>query len=65
MTEEVSAMAGGLVFAGCQSVPFCRHHISGTPAASSSSSIFFFNLIFSAKTFKDELINCFVSKILK
>lgn len=44
MTEEVSAMAGGLVFAGCLSVPFCKRHISGTPAASSSSSfLFFFN----------------------
>lgn len=33
MTEQVSAMARGLVFAGCLSVPFCRRHISGTPAA--------------------------------
>lgn len=33
MTEEVSAMAAGVVFAGCLSVPLCRCHISGMPAA--------------------------------
>lgn len=61
MTEQVSAMAAGIVFAGCLSVPLCRRHISGEPADS------FFH-IFSAKPsnrLKDELVNCFVSKIPK
>lgn len=42
MTEEASAMAGGTVFAGCLSVPLCRCHISGMPAARFSFVLFFF-----------------------